>query len=43
MLLGEEESENACVFPMSAEPRMARQEPDKHCDVSPWMAASDDL
>ena len=27
-------------FPRSAWPQMARQEPDKHCDVSPWMAAS---
>ena len=26
--MGEEEKENACVFLMSAEPRMARQEPD---------------
>ena len=41
VLEGEEDNENACVFPMSALPRMARQGQQKKSCLSPRMADYD--
>ena len=41
VLEGEEDNENACVFPMSALPRMARQGQQKKSCLSPRMAGYD--